>query len=319
MGRRKPIGFTSAVLIAFGLFMLIYGRPVAQDASTGTTGAAGPMTAAKETACLGCHGPDGVYPVATLSNTKHGTRADRRTPGCTECHGDSTAHAASPTGAKPARQFGRRAATPVEERNAACLNCHKGRGQIFWPGSPHETGDVACTSCHRIHRDTDPILVKRQQARVCVACHREQRVQLHKPVRHPVLEGKVSCSDCHNPHGSAGPALVSRDTVNDTCFRCHAEKRGPFIWNHQPVTESCALCHEPHGTTIAGMLKWRQPFLCQQCHETTSHRGAIPSLTVPGTTLGTGITLARSCVNCHTNIHGSNNPTDSAGARSFRR
>jgi DmsE family decaheme c-type cytochrome len=163
------------------------------------------------------------------------------------------------------------------------------------------------------------VLVKTEQTKVCVACHRQQRVQMHKPSRHPILEGKVQCASCHNPHGSAGPALMARDTVNDTCFQCHAEKRGPFIWNHQPVTESCALCHEPHGTTVANMLKWRQPFLCQQCHEPTSHRGAIPSLTVPGGVSGTGITLARSCVNCHTNIHGSNNPTNSAGSRSFRR
>ncbi|MGZ8230854.1 MAG: cytochrome c3 family protein [Burkholderiales bacterium] len=30
--------------------------------------------------------------------------------------------------------------------------------------------------------------------------------------------------------------------------------------NHQPVTEDCTICHQPHGTTIANLLKSRPPF-----------------------------------------------------------
>lgn len=270
--------------------------------------------------CLNCHDEKGPYPVAAIANTKHGTIADRRTPDCGGCHGPSTAHLNNPQDAKPDILFHTESATPAAERNAPCLSCHKGGHLVLWAGSTHESQEVACTSCHRLHDGRDPMLTKVEQTKVCVDCHRQQRVQIHKPSRHPILEGKVGCSDCHNPHGSAGSKLMARDTVNDTCFKCHAEKRGPFIWNHQPVTENCALCHEPHGTTVANMLKWRQPFLCQQCHEPTSHRGAIPSLTAPGPFGGgTGATLARGCVNCHTNIHGSNNPTNSAGSRSFRR
>ncbi|MGH8764945.1 MAG: cystathionine beta-synthase, partial [Burkholderiales bacterium] len=65
----------------------------------------------------------------------------------------------------------------------------------------------------------------------------------------------------------------------------------------------------------------RAPLLCQECHEPTSHRGGIPGF-APGTGTGsrqTGITLARSCLNCHTNIHGTNNPTNSSNQRTFRR
>ncbi len=113
---------------------------------------------------------------------------------------------------------------------------------------------------------------------------------------------------------------MKRDTVNNTCFQCHAEKRGPFIWNHLPVTENCALCHNPHGTNVANLLKQRPPFLCQQCHEPTDHRGAVPTFVEVGSSRqGRNITLARACLNCHTNIHGSNNPTDNTGAREFRR
>jgi hypothetical protein len=38
-----------------------------------------------------------------------------------------------------------------------------------------------------------------------------------------------------------------------------------------------------------------------------------------GTSPGIGITLARGCLNCHTNIHGTNNPKDISNERTFRR
>jgi predicted CXXCH cytochrome family protein len=101
------------------------------------------------------------------------------------------------------------------------------------------------------------------------------------------------------------------------------EKRGPNIWNHQPVTEDCTICHNPHGTTVNKMLKVRVPFLCQQCHEPTSHRGQIPQVGLPGTggggTGSANVLMARGCLNCHTNIHGGNSPTDSSRSRAFFR
>jgi DmsE family decaheme c-type cytochrome len=110
--------------------------------------------------------------------------------------------------------------------------------------------------------------------------------------------------------------MMVRDTVNDTCYSCHMEKRGPFVRTHQPVQEDCAICHNPHGTTAPNLLKARQPFLCQQCHEPTSHRGNVGTLN--GTSTGAN-TLARGCLNCHTNIHGSNNPANISNERTFRR
>ena len=67
-------------------------------------------------------------------------------------------------------------------------------------------------------------------------------------------EGQMACSDCHNTHGSIGPALMKRDTVTETCYTCHAEKRGPFVHQHQPVTDNCANCHNPHDSTIPASL-----------------------------------------------------------------
>jgi hypothetical protein len=35
--------------------------------------------------------------------------------------------------------------------------------------------------------------------------------------------------------------------------------------------------------------------------------------------LGQAVIMARGCLNCHTNIHGGNNPTNNSASRSFRR
>ena len=116
--------------------------------------------------------------------------------------------------------------------------------------------------------------------------------------------------------------MMVRDNVNDTCYTCHMEKRGPFVRTHQPVQEDCSICHNPHGTTTPSMLKARQPFLCQQCHEPTSHRGNQAGFTGPQNTAGGSTAanlLARGCLNCHTNIHGTNNPADISNERTFRR
>ena len=106
----------------------------------------------------------------------------------------------------------------------------------------------------------DKVLTKITQPEVCLTCHTQQRAEINRTFRHPILEGKVVCSDCHNPHGSIGRALMKRDDVRDTCFQCHAEKRGPFVHEHEPVTSDCTLCHNPHGTVADSMLKMRPPF-----------------------------------------------------------
>jgi DmsE family decaheme c-type cytochrome len=112
-----------------------------------------------------------------------------------------------------------------------------------------------------------------------------------------------------------------RNSINETCYTCHMEKRGPFVRNHPPVQENCAYCHNPHGTTIPNLLKVRPPYLCQECHEPTSHRGTVPDASPANLTgnLNRGVILARGCVNCHTNIHGTNNPAPTGGERTFRR
>lgn len=339
MIRSRGLGFVST-LVVFA-FVLVGAVAAAEG---GKAKAALPDVVLNgDAVCTRCHDESESYPIYSIGKTRHGTRADKRTPTCTDCHGTSETHIKKPRGQeerpKPSLTYGgqllsvptadrvdryfgiagKRTTTGVAERNGACLACHQGETLIHWQGSAHEQREVACTSCHQIHNQHDRVMDKRTQYDVCVACHKEQRTQFLRASRHPTPEGKVACSDCHNSHGSAGKKLLIRDTVNQTCFQCHAEKRGPFLWNHQPVTEDCSLCHSQHGSPISGLLKMRPPFLCQQCHEPTGHPGNIPSLEASGSRGGRNVTLARGCVNCHSSIHGGNNPLDRASSHNFVR
>ncbi len=268
--------------------------------------------------CVTCHDEEDL---PDMSKSAHGFSADKRVPDCITCHGESPTHAKKPSGVSerphPDRLFIRQFALPANERSAVCLTCHnKDPKRALWAGSQHDNADLACNSCHKIHGNRDKVLAKATQTQVCFTCHKEQRAQINKPSHHPIPEGKMTCSDCHNVHGSAGPKLAKRDSTNDTCYTCHAEKRGPFVHQHEPVAEDCANCHNAHGSTVAGMLKARAPLLCQQCH--TPHVaggiGAVGGQSGVSSSSASGKNVVnlwqgRSCLNCHTQIHGSNNPS----------
>ncbi len=115
----------------------------------------------------------------------------------------------------------------------------------------------------------------------------------------PLREGKIVCSDCHNPHGSATESLIREDSINDNCYKCHAEKRGPFLFEHTPVRENCLNCHDPHGTVNEYSLKLSRPRLCFECHN-FGHAGNSGPNAIQ--------TMGRQCQNCHTQVHGSNSP-----------
>lgn len=287
---------------------------------------------AGDAVCTHCHDQGETKPVLAIYLTRHGVKADERTPGCQSCHGASEAHVknTADTDPRPAvdMAFGPRDPSPADKKIEACLTCHKNGQRNHWDGSAHESAGLVCTSCHTVHVQRDRVLVREEQPEVCYACHKTERAQTHRISTHPLAAGKMACADCHNPHGSTGPVLMRTGSVNETCFQCHAEKRGPYLWEHEPVTEACTTCHTPHGSNITPLLKQRTPFLCQACH-TGDHAAQVNSganlqsgavTTVNGlfplaNAAGRAQLAGRNCLSCHALVHGSNHP---AGAKYLR-
>ena len=175
---------------------------------------------------------------------RYGSLAGGGSESCVACHGASTAHKQKATKNPPDVSFGPEHPSDPEVRSASCLGCHNTGDQLLWVGSEHHKENLSCDSCHNAHERKDMILGEQNSQEVCLDCHTEVKSQLQLPSRHPIAEGKTDCTDCHNPHGSAGEALLRQVTLNDNCFSCHADKRGPFLWEHPPVAEDCALCHK---------------------------------------------------------------------------
>jgi DmsE family decaheme c-type cytochrome len=329
VGDRK-VGFAILVLLCAVIFGTA--KPAfAADAQTSTTSVAvadqNSMPLYSEhgaQTCLKCHNQE---PVTFILQTPHAATGDPHAPfgqhECESCHGPSQAHVADPLHASPTVLFKGPKESPVATRNEVCLTCHLNGLRMNWEGSPHQNNDLACASCHTIHVTKDPILVKATQPAKCFTCHAQQRAESFEYSHHPIREGKVVCSDCHNPHGSAGEHLMKEFTVNETCYTCHADKRGPMLWEHQPVRESCLNCHAPHGSNEARLMKERMNFMCSSCHSAVSNNsgGAFGGAhSLPGNLQGTAtfnsaLANNRMCLNCHSQIHGSNSPN---GAYFFR-
>jgi DmsE family decaheme c-type cytochrome len=270
---------------------------------------------AGEDVCLGCH-PDH----AGYGKSAHGrswvTASPRATRGCESCHGPGRAHADSSGDKSKIATFG--TGTNPRDVNDRCLACHEAGTTVQWKGSPHDARTTSCVRCHSIHAPRSPkgLLRTAGEIETCGACHRSQVQKMQRTAHMPVAQGKMACSSCHNPHGSENDSLLKAGTtVNDSCVSCHAEKRGPHLWEHAPVVEKCTTCHDAHGSTVDRMLVAKEPFLCQRCHVSVQH----PATPYEGYVLANGTNsnrlYGRSCAACHQNIHGSNAPSGQAFLR----
>jgi DmsE family decaheme c-type cytochrome len=131
-------------------------------------------------------------------------------------------------------------------------------------------------------------------------------VQRHRGGQRIFWQGSVhetrdlACSDCHNPHANfSARGLTARQSINETCFQCHATQRAQFgRRSHKPLLEgqvSCSDCHNPHGSTTQPLLKASSVNeTCYACH--ADKRGPFLFEHAP---------VRDSCLNCH-QPHGSN-------------
>ena len=279
--------------------------------------AAVPALAADLPVCASCH----EKAHTTTALTAHGYKNDPSGAMCQACHGDASAHIKDPVANKPANVL--KHGTPAE-KTAVCMTCHTGsRHLAFWEAGKHARNDVTCANCHWIHGGQgEPRISQFQttfrpnEVEVCGTCHQQVRAATLKPSHHPIQEGKVQCSNCHNPHGALTQVMLRHETVNQQCYSCHAEKRGPFVFGHPPVDENCLTCHTPHGSTHGKLLNEKVPNLCQDCHvqgkHPTSYYGQNQAWLLPNGTPNSSPStrmVARACLNCHNNIHGSNAPS----------
>jgi DmsE family decaheme c-type cytochrome len=319
MNHSKPRSVRLLALLVLAPLAVAAQEPAARpDAAPAAAEKAEPQYSKKGAdTCLGCH--DDAVTLAVFHG-KHGQPADARSPfgkgqlQCEACHGPIGDHGKRVKKGEtrpPLIRFGRDSAAPVAVQNGMCLGCHEKSMAGDWHAGPHDTTLVSCASCHDSHVRKDPVLARQTQADVCYTCHVATRGQFQKPYAHPVRQGQLACSDCHAPHGTTAEHQLVKATLNQTCYECHADKRGPFLWEHAPVSEDCGSCHAPHGASNPGMLKARGPVLCQSCHSQQGH----PSLAygpsgLPG---GGGPPVSSlalgNCMNCHSQVHGSNHPS----------
>ena len=277
--------------------------PAAAHKPTGSPGADSAEFTGSD-ACQTCHEEEfhswekSPHWKITLEKENHAAEQ-----GCESCHGPGKAHVTDP--ADPTKIFSFKKAT-AKETNGRCLDCHaRDLEHASTSRSAHTLNKVTCLDCHSAHHPAvERFQLVKSQPQLCFTCHLNVKPQFNMPFHHRVDEGIMQCSDCHNAHGSSVASHLRTSHLQDAvCFTCHADKPGPYVFEHQPVkTEGCMSCHVPHGSPNPRLLKVSQVnLLCLQCHTVSSFSGA------PGTpSFHNQSTQFQACTLCHTQIHGSN-------------
>jgi predicted CXXCH cytochrome family protein len=301
-----------------------------------------PPATVGEQVCAGCHAEKaaefGFNLHARLKPFELRGHASR----CEACHGPGEKHV-SGGGDKQAITTFRDKHQAGASR--ACLACHSDGKAAEWTGGEHAMAGLTCSSCHVVHQSrrvagpsptatallaTRPgkanapppsAALAKPESELCVECHRDMRARMNYSSHHPVREGRMRCSSCHSVHGANEKLLASAEGTNALCVNCHTAKQGPFVFEHAAVEEGCNTCHEPHGTVAKNLLKQNEPFLCLQCHEAHFHIGrsgvsatvstATGSSTNPWGESGWRRAFASKCTQCHTQIHGTDLPSQS--------
>jgi DmsE family decaheme c-type cytochrome len=292
--------------------VIVVAAALASVAATPQEGQPAGATVTNSADCLACH--ETAF-TSAFKQSKHAAVAES----CGGCHAGAADHSkammeGNTDAPKPSLK-----GLKAKDLNPICLGCHEQANQAAWTGGAHERRGLTCTECHGVHdyKSAKGQLKTARDAETCYACHTNIRALSLRTSHHPIREGLLTCASCHNPHDGTRPKMISADWTNELCYKCHTEKRGPFLWEHLPVRENCLNCHNPHGSNHDKLLVAKQPYLCQRCHLNTRHPGTFYDGRVAGnpnpgvSPIGTASNRAteHACKNCHQYVHGGNAPS----------
>ena len=244
--------------------------------------------------CATCHAEKSE----AFAKTFHGRKSlssGKLANSCESCHGAGAGHA---DGGGDITKITNPKKLEASAASDLCMGCHKDKALMMWKTGPHATNNVSCLKCHNIHEGEGRKSLTKGGTDTCLQCHKKQQADMRLASHHPVAEGKMTCVSCHNPHGGIEGNLKA-DSGEELCATCHSEKVGPFANEHPPVADGCHNCHKPHGSSTERLLKQPMQMLCMGCHR-RAHGSATSS-----TTQATALKRDR-CIDCHHDIHGSN-------------
>ena len=180
-----------------------------------------------------------------------------------------------------------------------CVECHDNPAEEFaYPHGPARDG--RCLDCHHPHYAKHEKLLDLEDGDLCLSCHsKTQRRKDGSTVANigellstaRIVHGPVNfneCLVCHGPHGGVstptlryafppgfyGPfsedayllcfqchdaAMVTEEQTTETAFR-DGTRNLHFVHVNRAKGRSCRICHNPHGSTMAHMLKASIPF-----------------------------------------------------------